>query len=108
MVAPLIPTRAIKCTAGLLKPRATDSAKRLRTVFSSVISEQPLGDFFRQRALKLAFGVLRPPDETPLANGHFDARRYSFHNCDCYLLRLTWCDGAMSQCRAPKQQVRRR
>src|SRR5215831_7558874 len=72
------------------------------------ISEQPFDHFFRQRALKHVFRVLRPPDETPLANGHFDARRYSFHNCDCYLLRLTWCAGAMSQCRAPKQLVRLR
>src|SRR6516165_9541216 len=70
------------------------------------ISERPIGHFFRQRALKRVFRVLRPPDETPSANGHFDARRYSFHNCDCYLLRLTWCGGAMSQCRAPKQLVR--
>src|SRR5262249_15732680 len=60
---------------------------------------------FRQRALKCVFRVLRPPDETPLANGHFDARRYSFHNCDYYLLRLTWCGGAMSQSRSPKQLV---
>src|SRR6516165_4428198 len=70
------------------------------------ISKQPIDHFFRQCALKDVFRVLRPPDETPLANGHFDARRYSFHNCDCYLLRLTWCGGAMSQCRAPKQLVR--